>query len=324
MKGARPGKRQVTTRRRLMIAAAAGIAATRRVGAQPAPELAAPTGACDCHVHILDPVRFPFQAKRQYTPGPATVGQMEAMHAALGVGRVVVVQNSVYGADNRCLVDALRQIGPGSRGVATIGPDTTTQDIEALDRAGVRGARINLAVSNTNDPTAASRALAVEQRIPPSWHVHINAELPALAAVAVQLGQMRAPPVLDHFAHARAEMGPNQPGLADILALLHAKKVVVKLSGPYQISKAAAYQDVQAMARLFVEAAPDQVIWGSDWPHTGGTNRPADQSLDVIEAFRQEDDRFNFDLLGQWIPDPAKRQLVLVDTPTRLYGFPPV
>lgn len=303
-------------------AAAASIVVTSRARAEQPTRFVAPPGACDCHVHILDPARFPFQAKRQYTPGPATVSQMQAMHAALGIKRVVVVQNSVYGADNSCLLDAMAQIGPDSRGVATIGADTTPQEIEALDRAGVRGARINLAVNNMNDPSAASRALAVEQRIPQTWHVHINAELPALAAVASQMGKMRTPPVLDHFAHAVAEKGADQPGLADILALLRAKKLVVKISGPYQISKLPGYGDVQAMARLFVSTAPDQIIWGSDWPHTGGANRPADQGLDVIEPFRQENDQFDFDLLGQWVPEPAARKLILVDTPARLYGFP--
>ena len=312
----------MTTRRRFMTTAAiAGIAAARRAGAQAPAKLVPPPGACDCHVHILDPVRFPFQAKRQYTPGPATVAQMQAMHAKLGIKRVVVVQNSVYGADNRCLLDALSQIGPDARGVATIGPETTSQEIEALDRAGVRGARINLAVSNTSDSAAAGRALAVEQRIPQSWHVHINAELSALAAVAGQLGRMRTAPVLDHFAHAMADKGTDQPGLEGILDLMRAKELIVKISGPYQISKLPRYENVQAMARLFIDAAPDQVIWGSDWPHTGGTNRPADQSLDVIEPFRDEDDQFNFDLLGQWVPDPAIRHLILVDTPVRLYGF---
>ncbi len=303
--------------------AAAGVAVTRRSDAQQPARLVAPPGACDCHVHILDPARFPFQARRQYTPGPATVSRMQAMHAELGIRRVVIVQNSVYGADNSCLLDAMAQIGPDCRGVATIGPDTTPQEIEAFDRAGVRGARINLAVSNNNDPSAASRALAVEHRIPQTWHVHINAELPALAAVAGQLGQMRTAPVLDHFAHAAADKGVGQPGLADILSLLEAKKLIVKISGPYQISKRPGYSDVQAIARLFVSTAPDRIIWGSDWPHTGGTDRPADQSLDVIEPFRREDDRFNFDLFGEWVPDAATRRLILADTPARLYGFAP-
>lgn len=303
-------------------AAVVGVSLTSAAEAQPA-ALVAPPGACDCHVHILDPARFPYQPKRQYTPGSATVAQMQAMHVTLGIKRVVVVQNSVYGANNSCLLDALSQIGADARGVATIGPDTTPQEVEALDRAGVRGARINLAVSNTNDPTAAGRALAVEQRIPQSWHVHINAELSALAAVAGQLGEMHMPPVLDHFAHATAEKGIDQPGLADILALMRAKKVIMKISGPYQISKMPRYGDVAAMARLFIDTAPDQVIWGSDWPHTGGANRPPDQSLDVIEAFRDEDDRYNFDLLGQWVPNPNTRKIILVDTPARLYGFLP-
>lgn len=212
-------------------------------------------GLCDTHVHVLDPQRFPFHAKRLYTPGPATVAQMQAMHARLGINRVVVVQNSVYGTDNRCLVDTLHQIGPQARGVCAMGPDTTKEDIDALDRAGVRGVRLNFSVHHTNDPTIILRALAVERHIPPHWHVHINADLAVLASIADRLGGMRAPVILDHFAHACAVKGVNQPGLSEIIALMQAKKAIVKLSGPYQISQRADYDDVQAIAQRFIAAS---------------------------------------------------------------------
>ncbi len=316
------GERHVAARRSLPADAGAAGFTEGSFAQTQTPRLIAPPGTCDCHVHVLDPVRFPFQPKRRYTPGPAMLAQLQTMHDELGIGRVVVVQNSVYGTDNSCLVDTLTQLGPVSRGVAAIGPSTTSQDIASLDRSGVRGVRINLAVSNINDPTMALQALAVEERIPSTWHVHINAELSALAAVAGRLGQMRSQPIVDHFAHATAAKGVNQPGLPDIIALMRAKKVVVKISAPYQISQMPKYEDVLVIARYFVEAAPDQVIWGSDWPHTGGTNRPADQSLDVIEPFRDEDDNYDFNLLGQWVPDVAIRHLMLVDTPARLYGYP--
>src|SRR6185369_11638030 len=89
--------------------------------------------------------------------------------------------------------------------------------------------------------------------------------------------------VLDHFAHAAVPPGVDHPGFAEVIAMLRAGKAIVKLSAPYQISKAADYGDVGPVARAFAEAAPDRLIWGSDWPHTGGTNRPPNQPVEGIE-----------------------------------------
>lgn len=319
-----------TITRRGMLAGAA-LATSAAMAADPAraaatskPRTPVPAGACDCHVHILDPARFPFMPKRAYTPGPATVAQMRAMHAVLGIERVVVVQNSVYGSNNACLLDALAQLGPKiSRGVATIGKDTTAAEIQTMDRAGVRGARLNLEVAKERDPAEAGSALDIAPRLPPHWHIHINAALPVLVAIRERIAGLHQAVVLDHFAHIPAAGGTGQPGFADIAGLMRAGNVFVKFSGPYQISKQAGYGDIAPIARALVAAAPRQVIWGSDWPHTGGSNRPANQSLDVIEAFRPEDDGANFDLLAVWVPDRAARRRILVESPAALYGFAP-
>lgn len=287
------------------------------------PRQVPPAGSCDCHVHVLDPERFRYQDNRRYTPGVATITDLRTMHSALGVERVVVVQNSVYGTDNACLLDALRQLRDAARGVAVIAPTTTGAEIEELDRAGVRGVRINLTVTNTSDTRAAAGALRVSARIPPTWHLHLNAELSLITALYREIAELPNSVVLDHFAHARAEAGPWQPGVAEVIALMRAKQAVVKFSGLHQVSGQTDYADVSAIARVYAEAAPDQVIWGSDWPHTGGISRPADQGADVLEPFRPEDDGRNFDLLAEWVPDPWMRRRILVDTPARLYGFKP-
>jgi predicted TIM-barrel fold metal-dependent hydrolase len=317
-----------TITRRVMLGGAV-VATSGAMAAGPAraagttkPRTSVPVGTCDSHVHVLDPARFPFMARRAYTPGPATVVQMSAMHAVLGISRVVVVQNSVYGSDNACLLDALAHLGPTiARGVATIDAKTTAQEIHALDRAGVRGVRLNLEVSKERDPAEAGAALDIAPMLPPHWHIHINAALPVLVAIRARIAGLGKTVVLDHFAHIPAAGGTGQPGFAEIVALMRSGKVIVKFSGPYQVSKQPGYGDIAPIARALVAAAPRQVIWGSDWPHTGGSNRPANQSLDVIEAFRPEDDGANFDLLAAWVPNPAARRRVLVETPAALYGF---
>lgn len=283
-----------------------------------------PPGACDTHVHVLDPARFPFGADRRYTPGAATLDALDAMQAGLGVNRVVVVQNSVYGSDHRCLLDALARLGPGrARGVATVAATTTTAEIVDLDRAGVRGARLNLEVRRDRDTGAAAGALReVAARIPATWHIHVNAALPTLAGLADTLAALPAPVVLDHFAHIEAGDGVSQPGIGPVLDLLRSGKAVVKLSAPYQVSRRPGYGDVAPIARALVATAPGRVMWGSDWPHTGGAGRPAAQPAEFVEPFRPEDDGANLALLSDWVPDTEVRRHILVDTPARIYGFP--
>lgn len=307
---------------------ATGLAAAMKAAADAAeskPRFAVPAGAVDCHVHILDPARFALAPKRAYTPGPATVAMLRKMHAKLGIKRTVVIQNSVYGADNSCILDALKQLGTyNTRGVVTLLADVSAADIAAFDKAGVRGCRINLSVSKDNDTSKARSELAIGKRLPPHWHVHINAPLPVLAAVDDAIAALPSAVVLDHFAHTEAKGGPNQPGVDRIVALMKSGKVFLKLSGPYQISDVPGYGDVAPIARMYLAAAPGQVIWGSDWPHTGGAGRPANQPPETFEPFRPEDDGYNLSLLATWAPDAALRHRVLVETPTALYGFAPV
>lgn len=314
-------------RRRELIAgtAALGALAASPIDASPStPGFTVPHGTCDTHVHVLDPVRFPYSPRRRYTPGSATVAELLSLHQALGITRVVVVQNSVYGSDHRCLLDALHQLGRGRAcGVATIGDATTAEEIGMLDKAGVRGTRLNLQVGRDRDAIAAAATVrAVAARIPPGWHVHINAALPVIATMADTLAALPRPIVLDHFAHAEADQGVNQPGMAEVIGLLRAGQAYVKLSGPYQISSRPDYADIAPVARALVDAAPERIMWGSDWPHTAGAGRPVDQPVEFVEAFRTEDDGRNLGLLAGWVPDPALRRRILVETPAALYGFP--
>lgn len=296
---------------------------TANRSAEPAGNASRQRGVCDTHVHILDPDRFPFSAQRRYTPGSARVEDLIRLHDAIGIERVVVVQNSVYGSDHRCLLDALTRLGPArARGVATLSEVTTEQEIAELHDAGVRGSRLNLEVSRNRDTDSAEVLLRrAAARLPSGWLLHINASLSVIASLVDVVQTLPSPVVLDHFAHSEAALGAGQDGLAEIIDLMRSERAFVKLSAPYQISRQPGYGDILPIVRAFVEAAPGQVMWGSDWPHTSGTSRPPEQPVDFVEPFRIEDDADNLGLLAAWVPDPAVRRRILVETTAIVYGF---
>ena len=283
-----------------------------------------PPQTTDCHAHIFDPARFPYAEARRYTPPPARVEDLRALHARLGVSRVVLVQPSVYGTDNACLLDALAQFGGQARGIAVIDDTFGRQQLDDLYAAGVRGVRINLEASKQVDVSLALRRLqATSERLGNSpLIIQLYAALPVIVACAPILRTLHQQVLIDHFGLAKAAQGIDQEGFNALLGLMDHPQVWMKLSGPYQISElGAAYADIEPVAWALLEAAPARAIWGSDWPHTGGTHRPATYQPTDLEPFRQEDDARNLDLVRQWTPNPAPRQSLLVSNPARLFGW---
>ncbi|PTB18804.1 hydrolase [Trinickia symbiotica] len=283
-----------------------------------------PTGVVDSHCHIFNPEKFPYSAKRKYTPPPATVQDLRRFHSAIHVRRTVLVQPSVYGTDNACLIDALGQLGRDARGIAVIDPSFSSQQLDDLAGAGVVGVRINLEVGKNHDSNLAVERLeqTVETLRGKPFIVQIYAALPVLADLAPRIQAQPHPVVIDHFGLAKAADGPEQPGMSALIGMMQSKKVFVKLSGPYQISlQKPLYADTAQIGSALVEAAPDQVIWGSDWPHTGGSERKADAKPTDIEPFRDEDEGRNFSLVKTWAPAPIERRKLLADNASRLFGF---
>jgi predicted TIM-barrel fold metal-dependent hydrolase len=281
-----------------------------------------PAGACDCHVHVFpDPAHFPFWSGRGYTPPVATASDLLALQRALHLDRVVIVTPSVYGTDNAATLDGMRQIGrKRGRGVAVIGPATTKAQIDAMDKAGVRGIRVNLESNGVTDPAAAAANLdaAVALIKDTRWHMQFYARLAVLATLKDRLAAMPMPAVFDHFAGAKAALGVNQPGFDVVLDLVRSGKAYVKISGAYRASdQAPDYADVAPLARALIGANPDRIVWGSDWPHPGP---PGKLPTDVNRPFPVDDGRL-LNLLAEWAPDPATRHKILVANPARLYGF---
>lgn len=284
------------------------------------PKFAVPQGACDCHVHVFGPpAQFPFAAGRVYTPGPAPLEALLALQYALGLDRVVIVQPSPYGTDNRCTLDAVRRLGDRARAVAVIDRDTTDEELQAMAEAGVRGIRINLETGGETDPGRAGETLewASTRVALLGWHVQAFASLKLIAALHDRLLVLPTPLVIDHFGCAKGAGGLAQPGFDRLLALVIAGKAYVKLSAPHRMSGVTDFADMAPIARALIGANPDRMLWGTDWPHPGG----ARGDVDRIEPFVPEDDGAGLNRLHDWVGDAATLHRILVDNPARLYGF---
>lgn len=282
-----------------------------------------PAGACDCHVHVFGPASdYPFDPARTYTPGDAPLGALVALHSGLGIERTVIVQPSPYGTDNTCLLHALAKLAGAGRGVAVIDDTTSDAALKDMHRAGVRGVRVNLETAGQHDPAVAQRKLqrAAERVAPLGWHVQTYTNLATIAALAGALDKLPATLVVDHFGRAQAAHGVSQPGFGALLSAVASGRVYVKLSAAYRISTAADYADAEPIARALIDANPDRVLWGSDWPHPGSA---AGLPLAVgdITPFRQEDNARALQRAMQWAGSQERIQKLLVDNPARLYGF---
>lgn len=321
------------TRRRMTVLVGAGAAwaavgvprrgATAAVAQTPV-EFDVPRGACDCHAHVFpDPARYPFTPNRVYTPSLATTDDLLELQRLLHLDRVVVNQPSVYGTDNGALLDAVRRLGPRrARGVVIIDEKTTAAQLDEVDQAGVRGVHVNLAIGGAVDPATSARRLHdAAQRAAgrDGWHVQTQIRLAAIDALKGQLMDMPVPLVFVHFGGARAESGVEQPGFASLLEMVRAGKAYAKISGAHSISKLAPdFPDAAPLARALIQANPDRILWGTNWPHPDSSSaRPAQE---VSPNLGIDDGRI-LNELPKWTPDAAVRRKILVDNPARLYGF---
>ncbi|TMH44387.1 MAG: 2-pyrone-4,6-dicarboxylate hydrolase [Betaproteobacteria bacterium] len=281
-------------------------------GTEP-PKLKAPEGACDCHMHIYDPARFAMPPSPRVAPSNATVSHYRLLQKRIGMTRVVVVQPRNYAIDNRVTVDAIAQLGPNARGVAVLHPTVTDAELKALHAAGVRGIRFTL-----GDPaTAVVKVDMIEplaKRVADlGWHVQFNVEGAQIVELADLLRRLPTQLVFDHLGNPPLPAGIEHPSHAIVRGLVDRGRAWVKLSGAYSNSKIGppSYPEATRTAQAFVKAAPERLVWGSDWPHPTmpNDNKPNDALL--------------FDLLAEWAPDEATRNRILVRNPEALYGFTP-
>jgi len=290
--------------------------ATTRVSTclPPLPEFAPPTFtvpplACDTHAHVVarDTALYPLVAQRSYTPVASPEEDYLAMLDALGMARGVLVQISVYGTDNRYMLEVLRRHPDRLRGIAVVSPDVSDRELEAMHEAGVRGVRLNVlfggGVGLDAMETLADRIAGL------GWHLQLLLDARQLPDLMPRLTKIKVPVVVDHMGHMPVNLGVRDSGFLALRHLLADHGWWTKLSGAYRIGQQPApYPDVIPWAREIVEVAGDRIVWGSDWPHVAVSPMPDTGVLRNI--------------LQDWIPDPDLRHKVLVSNPERLYGFP--
>jgi predicted TIM-barrel fold metal-dependent hydrolase len=318
------------SRRRLLVGTIAS-AATLRLGVPPlaaAPQPRVPVDfkmplcACDTHAHVFgDPGRFPFSPTRTYTPPPAPTSELIKLHEALGIQRSVIVTASAYGTDNSATLDAVRLMSPHACGIVVTDEHTSDEELDSMERSGVRGVRLFL--TNAGQKPDEARQwfdLALRQVEGRSWHVQIFANLALIGSLKDLFMRSPVPVVFDHFGGARGELGPSQPGFEALTELVGSGRAYVKLSAAYRLSKRApAFEDMAPLARTLIAANRDRILWASDWPHTDG-EIPGKKPTDLF-PFIPVDDAQLLNLFASWVPDAALRKHILVDNPSRLYRF---
>ncbi|AXS42342.1 amidohydrolase [Breoghania sp. L-A4] len=273
------------------------------------PDLAVPKGAVDAHCHVFGPAAtFPFARQRSYTPVDASKEQLRALHDHLGFERAVVVQASCHGTDNAALVDSLESSGGKYRGIAMVKPDVEDAELSRLDAAGVRGSRFNFVKHLGSDAALEALNVLSKRYGALGWHVVIYFDTEKIHELAPVIADLPVPVVIDHMGRVDPALGLDQPGLALLKGLLAARKDIwVKVSGSERLShEGPPFTDVVPLARHLVESFPDQVLWGTDWPHPN------------MKTWVPDDGQL-VDLLGEIAPDPALLQKLLVDNPMRLY-----
>ena len=273
-----------------------------------APKLRVPPKSCDCHAHVLGPPdRFPYVPDRSYTPPDALPGSYLAMLATLGIERMVVVQASCYGEDNRRTAAAVRELGlHRARGVAMVGANVTERELQALHDDGIRATRF---ITTAKGGPSTEQLPDVAARVAPfGWHIEMYVPTSAWPTLLPVIERLAVPVVFDHMGGMMASTPPQDPIFRRILALLESGRCWTKLTGYRPSVAGPPYADVLPLARRFIERALDRCVWGTDWPHTN------------IEGYMPDDGDL-LDQLGDWAPDARELKKILVDNPATLYRF---
>ncbi len=264
-------------------------------------------GSCDCHFHVFGPYdRYPLQAGRSYTPPEATIELYRKVMSAYGVERGVIVQPSIYGNDLSLLVDVLKQYRETMRGVVSIAANIEEATLRSLDDIGVRGVRYNLLFSGG---APISEAQTIANRIGRlGWHLQVLTDLAREENFYRDWSDLPVPLVIDHFGHFSTKQSVDAPGFRGALRLIEEGKAWIKLSGVYRVTDAFyPFDDALPLVKKFIEANPNRIIWGSDWPHPAVPIQPKIE--DLIRA------------IEIWLPGCSLQNQVLVRNPEALYGF---
>ena len=271
------------------------------------PHFKLPPGSCDAHCHVFGPGdRFPYAPNRRYTPPDAPKETLRALHDHLGVERAVIVQASCHGTDNAAMLDCIASDPKRYRGVAIVDDGFTDADYDRLDRGGVRGVRFNFVKHLGGAPDMAVFNRVTDRIKGRGWHVVLHVDAPDIIPLSDMICNLPLPFVIDHMGRVPSAAGVVQLPLRALIELSRRDNCWIKVCGSERISMPP-YAAAVPIAHALVEAAPDRVLWGTDFPHPNATHE-ADEA-DLV------------DLVPQYAPEALAQQRLLVDNPARLYGF---
>ncbi|QCI64130.1 amidohydrolase family protein [Phreatobacter stygius] len=272
------------------------------------PRLTAPANACDTHLHVYDPAYPLAPTAASKPPADATAAHYLAVRARLGLTRAVIVQPSVYGTDNACTLAGIAALGREvARGVAVVDDQASEAHLAALTAGGMRGARFLMMPGGAIPWDQLDRIAAKVQSV--GWHVQLQMDGRLLHERIAQIRSWPGRIVIDHVGKFLEPVPVDSPAFRLLLELVASGRVWVKLAAPYEVSKTGGprYEDVSRLARALVKAAPERMLWASNWPHPGINPRP--DAADLL------------DILADWAPDEADRRRILVDNTAQVYGF---
>lgn len=280
------------------------------------PRFRAPALACDAHFHVFGPAQqYGYEASLRYTPPLAPLSDYLDLSALLGIQRFVFVQPSAYGRNNACMLDAMASVGTQRcRGIVDVHEDVADAELDRLHGLGVRGVRINVSPIQPFDANLGQSMLPRIKKLDArcaelGWHLDFllpgwltHQMIPTFAGLKVDYS-------LAHMGMFLAKQGPKQAGFQALLDLLrHGNgRCWVKFTGTYRMASAPHFEDATDMVQALIDAAPNRLIWGSDYPHLSFADKVGSIQL--------------FNLLADWAPDPAVRQKILVHNPQNLFGF---
>jgi len=272
-----------------------------------APRLPTPPGACDTHMHIYEP-GYPLRAEAAHASQPGTLNHYLEVKKKLGLTRTVIVQPSGYGTDNTCTLEAMAKLGDTARGVAIVDPEAPDTEIERLTKLGIRGIRYHMrggvVLGWDTMPRMAARVA------PFGWHVQLQCESKEIGEHAAILRKLPCDLVIDHMGRFEAATPETDKDWRTVMDLLSGGRCWIKLSGPYYGSKSGPplYEDKARIAKALIKAAPERMVWATNWPHPSyKKNFPDEGKL--------------LDLVSDWTQDETLRRRILVDNAAVLYRF---
>ena len=276
-----------------------------------APAVTLPPLACDSQFHVFGPREiYPVRPHAAYEMPTATVAAAMKMHRTLGIQRGVIVQPTTYGADHQATLDGIAAAGANYRGCANaaVFQSADNATLAKLHAGGIRGARFSRqSLGIALSPRDFARATARIREL--GWYAKVQPETAGFAEQAAQYEALDVPVLIDHMGRPNAAAGRDDPSVKKVLELLSKGNFWVMLSLAEKISKTGPpWDDVIPIMRALIEAAPDRVVWASDWPHPVSTSQPPNEA-DLVE------------LLYRATHDDAERRRILVDNPAKLFGF---